>query len=355
MTSSIKILNGALDDSPLRGGTIILRGVVDTDSLRHIQVDPYYQRDVMHIAPRHTLMKAMKAGEPFPDVEIGVRGENFVERESGIFIQSPGFIIDGLQRISAAIRFNSLHAGLPQPRIGATIHFNTTQEWERDRFNVLNTQGIRVSPAILLRNQRDKSPSMALLYDMSEEDTRFALHKRVCWKQNMARTDLIGALMLAKVTTTLHAHVGVPSRATTANLMVEYLDRLVDAIGVQNIRMNIRKFFEVLDECYGIKPIQYKDRAPQLKGTFLVTLARIFSVHEDFWQQDGRRLFISADLQKKLSQFPISDPTIINLSSAGGKATHVLFDLIREHLDKGKVRHKLKRRNVEQQEELAEA
>jgi ribosomal protein L35AE/L33A len=340
MANSIKVLNSALDESPLRGGTIILRGVLDVDSLKHLKIGDY-QREVMPLSPRHPLMKAMKAGEPFPDVELGVRGESYYENDSGFHIRDDTYIIDGLQRISAAIRFNSLFAGLPQPRIGSTIHFNTTREWERDRFDTLNTKSIRVSPGILLRNQKDKSPAMELLYDMSEEDTRFVLHKRVSWKQNMARSDLIGAMMLCRVVTSLHGHSGVPVRATTSNLMVQYLDQLVEVVGSQNIRMNLRLFFEVIDECWGIRQIQYKDHASQLKGTFLVVLAKIFSKHTDFWQMSARKLVVGVDHRRKLSQFPLSDPTVMNLAASGGKAHHVLFDMIRDHMDKGKVKHRL--------------
>jgi hypothetical protein len=346
MTMSIKVLNSALDESPLRGGTIILRGVMENDSLKSLRTDDY-QREVIPISSGHRLITAMKKGEPFPDIELGVRGENFQERNDVVFIHNDVYIIDGLQRVSAAIRFASLFPGLPQPRLGATIHFNTTREWERERFDVLNTAGVRVSPNILIRNQRENSPAIALLYDISEEDTRFALHKRVSWKQNMARTDLVTAMMLCRVTSALHSHIpGTSSRASVApREMIPQMDRIVATVTPQHMKMNLRTFFDIIDECWGIKPIQYKDKASQLKGTFLITLSRIFSNHEDFWQMSDRKLTVTPEVKKKLASFPLGDPTVQNLASAGGKAAHILYGMLRDHLDKGKVKHRLRARS----------
>lgn len=44
--NSIRVLVGALDDSDLRGGSIILRGVIDKTSLAHLQIDNY-QREAL--------------------------------------------------------------------------------------------------------------------------------------------------------------------------------------------------------------------------------------------------------------------------------------------------------------------
>jgi hypothetical protein len=338
--SSIKILNGALDETTLRGGTIILRGVVDPECLKLLKTDDY-QREVMPLPPGHRLMQAIKKGEPFPDIELGVRGENFVERNEAIFIQNDVYIIDGLQRVSAAIRYHTLTGN--HARVGATVHFNTTREWEKERFDVLNTAGVKVSPNILLRNYRDKHDSVALLYDICDDDTRFVLHKRVSWKQNMTRTDLLTAMMLCRTVMALHAHMGLYG-AKNANIMAEQMDVMLKKVGAQNFRMNVRGFYELIDECWGVSMIQYKDVAPQLKGTFLVVMARVLSDHEDFWQLDDKKLFINADLRKKLSQFPLSDPTVVNLASSGGKAHYILYGMLVDHLDRGKIKNKLRKR-----------
>lgn len=342
---SVKILNYALDETPLRGGTVILRGVVDPESLKLLKTDDY-QREVLPLSSGHSLMKALKNGEPFPDVELGVRGDAMSERNGGVYITDDVFIINGLQRVSAALRYMSLFPGANIPRIGALIHFNTTREWERERFNILGTTAVKISPNILLRNHREESPSMALLYDMCEEDTRFVLHKRVSWKQNMVRADLITAMMLCRVVGSIHNHI-IGSRSMAVREMVPILDRMVSIVGAQNVKMNTRVFFEVIDECWGIKMIQYRDTAAQLRGTFLVVLARLMSVHEDFWQLSDKKLVLHSDMRRKLAQFPLSDPTVVNLAASGGKAHHILYEMIKEHLDRGKIKNRLRLRPQE--------
>ena len=71
---SVKIINGALHESPLRGGTVILRGVIDVGSLKTLRFDDY-QREALPLSSLAKLTNALKAGESLPDIEIGMRGD----------------------------------------------------------------------------------------------------------------------------------------------------------------------------------------------------------------------------------------------------------------------------------------
>lgn len=346
MAKSIRILHYALDDSPLRGGTVIVRGVIDPISLEDILTDDY-QREAMPLTPRSRIFQGLTKGEPFPDVELGMRGERMMEKNNTLYLQDDTYIIDGLQRISGAIRFLSLRPG-SEVRLGATIHLNTTKEWEKERFEVLNISRVKVSPNILLRNRRDNSPVLASLFDISSDDTRFVLHQRVSWEQRMNRNDLITAMMLLKVFGSLHRHFGGSGRSERMSEMVPQMDRTFEKLGPQFTRENMRTFFSLLDECWGVKMIQYRDTATQLRGTFMIVLAKLLSDHEDFWSSMDKRLVISPELRKKLASFPLADPTVVSLAAASGKAGHMLYSMMKDHLNSGKRTNHLKiRKNVD--------
>lgn len=331
--TSIRIINYALDDSPLRGGTIILRGVVSADTLQFLKTDEY-QREILAITPRSKIQQGLRAGEPFPDIELGMRGERFVERNDAIFLQDEVYIIDGLQRVSGALHYLANQTGAPV-RLGAVVHFNTTKAWERDRFEILNMERRKVSPNLLLRNTADSSDAIALLLEMCREDTRFALHQRVGWQQLMKRGELITALQLIKTVNLLHRHgVGQRGGRTTMRELAEFFNKVYKEFGTQTVRLNTRAYFDLIDECWGLRAIQYRETAPQVRGNFNFVLALILSDHEDFWQ--GKKLFVSTDMKKKLSKFKLSDPNISNLASSGYGGQQLLYAMLKDHINSGR-------------------
>jgi len=125
--TSLKVLSGALDE--LTEGQIVLRGVIDPASLGGL-LKPDYQRETLRKATIEGLMSAFRDGAGrVPDVELAVRGERYGCTDSGgtYTITGDVFIIDGLQRISAAKHFA---ADGGKPLVGAMIHFGTTEEWK---------------------------------------------------------------------------------------------------------------------------------------------------------------------------------------------------------------------------------
>ena len=339
----VVITNGALDE--IGNGDIILRGVVLSDTLRLLKTDAY-QREAMPLTSLQDIMSALENGEALPDIELGMRGQNFKEVAPGRFVlRDDVYIVDGQQRTNAAIHHIATHPDA-NVHLGATVHFSTTESWERDRFHTLNTQGIKVSPNVILRNRADTSTSMRLLYDLCTKTTSFTLHGRVCWKQRMVKGELVTALTLAKTVGLLHGHKA-PSRRNKIDELVPALDKAVDLVGIMNMRDNIRTFFSLLDECWGVRHVQYREGASYLRGNFLNVLARILSDHYDFWQdEEERKLFVEASLRRKLAQFPVTqDPNIVNLASSGGKSREILYVLLRDHLNRGKRAKRLRSRN----------
>lgn len=337
----VKIINGALDELP--NGDIVLRGVVEPGTLDSLKVDGY-QREVMPLTALGSIIDALKQGETLPDIELGMRGEEYKERNGVITLGNSVFIIDGLQRINAALHLRTAHPEV-QTRIGAMVHFGTSREWERERFRILNTLRSKVSPNVILRNKREESTAIDALFSLCEKDKSFVLHDRVSWQQRMTRGQLLGALMLSKVAGRLHAHKA-PTKRTNLEELVPALDKAIVVFGVQNFRDNTRAFFDLVDECWGIKRIQYKEGAAYIKGSFLGVLAAVLSDHLDFWRQpDEKKLSIDASLRRKIALFPVNDPQVVNLASSGGKSRDMLYMMMRDHINRGKRGKRLKSRD----------
>lgn len=341
--SPIKLFNAALDDAEESPAGVVLRGALDMNSLHHLLHDDY-QREAQPLSSQWRIIDALQKGSRLPDVDLGMRGDDFTTREGSFYLKDPVYIIDGVQRISTIIHFLNTNPDTPV-RIGATVHLNTTKEWERERFHKLNNWRHKLSPNILLRNMRESNPGVMMLFRLSKDDKAFPLHNRVSWSQRMTRGELLTALTFAKAVAHLHGHK-VSSHRSSVEETGEGLKKLIDLVGVQAVRENIRQFFDLIDSCWGIKSVQYKEGAIYMRGQFLFVLARLLSDHHDFWQDDTeKRLFINADLRRKISQFPIHDPEVCRLAGSSGSARQILYMLIRDHINKGKTTKRLRARS----------
>src|ERR1039458_5813962 len=196
---SVKMIHAALDEE---GGEIILRGVVDPASLIHLKVDEY-QREILPLSKINVLANAITNGS-VPDIDLGMRGGSFLERDGAFYLQDPVYIVDGLQRTTAAMEVMKKNV---VPHLGATVHFNTTEVWERNRFRVLNVSRVKLSPSILLRNLKVDNEAIEMLYHLCL-DSKFVLHNRVCWQQRMQRDHLVQATQLVKAAGFLHSRFG---------------------------------------------------------------------------------------------------------------------------------------------------
>lgn len=128
----LRIVSGALDE--LNERQIVLRGVIDPASLGGL-LRPAYQRETLPKPTIEGLMEAFRNGSGrVPDVELAVRGQQYgcADDQKGTYtITGDVYIIDGLQRISAARQ--CVYDG-GKPLIGAMIHFGTTEQWEGNDF-----------------------------------------------------------------------------------------------------------------------------------------------------------------------------------------------------------------------------
>lgn len=331
----VRLLNAGLDE---RGDDIIAQGWIDLESMHALRVDEY-QREVLGALTsgrKSSLRKAVEEGARLPNIIIGMRGERYEVKGGTMTLLDRCYIVDGLQRIAAMLHYAETHPeDTKNVRIGAEIRFNTNKDSERELFLALNTSRVPVAPAVILRNLRQDHPSILTLYGLSHNDTKFALHDRVSWNQRMARHEFITAQMLAKTASALHGPASVQGgRSERPHLLAAALDGYAKHYGLTTFRRNVATFFEIIDQCFGIRSIQYKEVSPQLRGNFLNTVARVFAQHEDFWGgEDNKSLEVSAEMRRKLSAFPINDPEVMRLCGAGNSAMPILMSMMVDHFN----------------------
>lgn len=334
MKQSIKITNAALAD--WGEGDIILRGVVDPTSLSTLKVASY-QREVQGRKHIRGIMKGFESRGSVPDVELGMRGHSYTEAGGDFFLLDDVFIIDGLQRTTAAMEV--LQKGV-LPRLGCMIHFDTTEPWERTRFELLNTHRSKVASSVLINNLAADNEAVALLKLLCK-DSSFALANRVAWKQKMCRGQLVQAQLLLKTVGVLHRRFAPGLVSSRYMDVCTGLEKLYKQLGRTRLRENIKRFFETVDECYDIRNVQYASLAPYLKTGFLRQLASVFAAHEDFWNDS--EFVISTDLKRKLKLFRnrMDDRNVAGLCGASGAAGAQLYTLLVEHINSGKRNRRL--------------
>lgn len=328
---SVRVFNGALDE---RGTDTVLRGVVSPDTFHLLQVAPY-QREILPQATIAGLMHALQEGR-VPDIVLGMRGSRQSDDGRGVIrLLDPVFVIDGLQRVTAAREL--LKRGTATPHLGATILFDTTEESERDLFRRLNVERINLSTNVVLRNDRADVPVLDVLARLCEAP-EFCLSGRVCWQQRMARNHLVTAVTFVKVVAMLHSRFGGPKESHLDRL-VRGLQTVMEQRGQQFIRQNTQTLFDIVEECWGVRRIAYRDGAVYMRLAFLISLAELFTKFDVFWQ--GGTLQVERGYRRKLSTFPLDDPHIAKLAGSGLAPRALLFRLLLDHVNSGKRTRRL--------------
>lgn len=342
--TTVRILRPSLDD--LRPRQTVLRGIVHNDDLQHLRND-FYQRELLQESQRREIMVALDSASQLPDIELGMRGDRFqVNTENEVILLDPVFIIDGRQRVGTTLKYLAERAN-PRVHIGAIVHFNTNVDWERARFQVLNTARVKVSPSLLLRNIKDNCAPLAMLYGLSMADSTFPLYRRVTWKQNPARDDMLSAVAFVRVALRMHSHL-IPSRQSIAvSNVTGLLGRLEQRIGMAMIRANVTALWKLIDDVWGIRGNSIRAELPHVRSGFLDVFSDILADHVDFWgQPDEVRFGTPYELKNKLAKFPIFDPEIVRLASSAGKAREALYFILLTHINSGKRTKRLVPRNA---------
>lgn len=324
-TRDVIIRSGALEQE---GETIVLRGVIDPSSLDLLQIDEYQRHDM----ERDDIYRGLRDGTAFPDIQIGLRSQEFRSDGDTFYLPACAYVIDGWQRVSSAKRLMDLVVDA-NVRLGAKVHFGTDLFWETKHFEKWNAGQRKISPSKLLANRKERNVSVNMLMGLTENEMSFPLVGRVCWSQSMARRDLITAMSVTKISLMLHRHRS-SARGWRYEQVADGLDVLMSKLPVGALRHNINTFFQVIDQCWGLRDIEYRLSAPQTKEVLLWALAGLFSDHLDFWDDD-QWLSVDPNIVAKLSKFSLRDVTVQRLAGSGGRSREVLYFLLRNHVNKG--------------------
>lgn len=336
----VRVINGVLDEHGESTSSLMLHGRLDPATLHFLKVADY-QRP---LGDRPDIFEAFKNGLVVPSVEIGVRGQDFGGGGGEDYIiRSPAYIIDGWQRIGTAMKVLQYHPQLPI-RIFASIHFETTLEWESQRFVSLNKNIKRVSPNIHMRNMCSSNDALRALHDVTAKDPNFPLFQKVTWNQNARRGELVSATTLTIALEFLHMHrVALGNR--TADALAFNLLKIYKAVTPATFRRNIYTFVNLINDCWPVGGIEYRAKASQVKTSFMFELARLLSQHSVFWEHNDNTLVIGADDRRKLAKFPISDPHVSSLCGSGGQSRHILYKLLVDHMNSGRRTQRLRSRD----------
>lgn len=363
-TKEIKVVNAALEEAS--DGSVVLRGTLAMESLPHLRVDDY-QREVLAKSGsggRKTskIRKGIESGARMPTIELGMRGQNFTSSGRTFVLHDPTYIVDGLQRVSAMLQYIEDHQGKPNGALplGAEIHFKTNKQLEKERFAALNgSLRTPVSPNVLLRNMREQHPALLTIYGLSMRDKDFALYERVTWNQRMKQSELLTAMSVVKAALNLHRSTveRTKSGSQRANRVqgpaasgetdkykaISVLDRVAREIGLQTFRENIKDFFNLIDECWGIRNIEYGEAQGHLRSNFLTVLGSFISNNVQLWEdEDQHSMKIDKWTRDRLKSFPVNDPEIRRLSAAGTMVIPTLYNYLLNHMNKHKHKNKFK-------------
>lgn len=333
-TEAVRLTKAALDETSK--GDIVLRGVLDPKTFHLIGVDTY-QREILPLSSLSGLVDAFAAGAQVPDVTLGMRGGGYVEHDGAFTLRNDTYVIDGLQRLSAAAHVMRT-ARNPEPHLGAVVYFNTTRASECDLFRVLNTSQAKLSPGVLLRNLKDTNTAIDMLI-MLCHDKSFALAEKVCWNQRMKRSELITAMSFLRAVNILHSTFG-PGLSSRYDEAARGSEKIMRTMGRTTMRDNTKTFFEVIDSAFGIRSLSFKQGATHLKGGFLTALALVLAHHRNFWDSN-KKLVIAPDMRRKLATFPINDNAVRSLATSNQKGQTLLYRFLIDHFNKGKHIHRL--------------
>lgn len=330
----VRLTKCALDATP--SGDIVLRGVLDPKTIHCIKVDDY-QREVLPLSSLSNIANALKNGRQVPDVTIGMRGGDYVERDGVFTLKDEVYVIDGLQRLSSATHVMRTGGNL-DPHLGAIVYFNTTRNTENELFRILNTSQTKLAPSVLIRGVKETNVAIEMMFNLCF-DKSFAMSGKICWQQRMKRGELITAMQLLRVTNILHSSFG-PTLATRWDEACRGAERIMKTVGRTTMRENIKTYFEVLDSGFGIRSLSFKEGATHLRSGFMQALALMLAHHKNFW--DGsRKLVIAADNRRKLSNFPMNDPNVQKLATSNQKGQMLLYRFLVDHMNSGKRTHRL--------------
>ena len=330
---------------------VVIRGELEPETLLSLQYD-WYQRGTVAPKKIKELMEGIeKSSENFPDLTIGMRGQQHDITNSEVILHDPTYIIDGLQRWTACIML--MEKGI-LPYMGCKVFLGSDIDFELRMFRDLNSKRTSMSASVLLRNEKEYSRVAGTLWGLAR-DPKFAMCGRVAWDQQVDKTlngQLLRGVTLLDVLFMLHGHV--PTVVFTRGPVVKRLyalEKYIDAIGLQQARENLTTFFDIVDEAWGIRGNQIRYNVTFLTNGWLQTLAKLFSDHREFWRD--AELSVSAPLMRDLKRIRWTDQNLEMMARGNATAHEHLKSAFLDVINKGKSTGRLVDRYTLERAEMA--
>lgn len=132
--TQIKIINPSIFDINMHK---IIMGFITSDSLPNLKIASYQREEVISEGYLINLKTAI-LDSILPPIELGMRGSDYKQEDSILYINSDVYIIDGLQRVSAC---KAVVAEQPsfKPLLQCMIFIDSKESWEMERFEIMNT------------------------------------------------------------------------------------------------------------------------------------------------------------------------------------------------------------------------
>lgn len=346
----IKLRHGLIVN-PQQNRTVI-RGELEPETLLGLEVD-WYQRGKVSASKIRDLMEGIKKGaENIPDITIGMRGTGYDITNTDVMLNDRVFIIDGLQRWTACIML--LDKGI-MPLLGAKVFLPTDINFELMMFRELNSKRTSMAASVLLRNEKEFSRVAGTLWGISR-DPAFALANRIAWDQQVERKlggQLLRGITMLDIVAFLHGHIQSISGFNRGGALKRLygLEKHIDNVGLQQARTNLIKFFDVVDEVWGIRDAQIKYSETFMTPGWLTTLARVFSDHREFWREN--ELSVGVSYIRDLKRIRWTDPKLEALARGTSTGLDMLKTSFVEIINKGKSSGRLVDRYTLDRAELA--
>ena len=317
----VHLIDAAPAWTRLRGERIrVLRGTLQPKYFDAIDVPPY-QRLLMTTAKHDELIEALgPEGMGIPDdLLFCTRSTQFKALSHGeLLIPTHAlYTLDGLQRYGAAMA--RLEHGLETDDFGVKILMGTTHELEVDLFYQVNRLQTKVATHVHLRNAGTNA-ALEALRQMSDETRGFP---RVQWDQQKRKGDEITAHTLYETAIVLHGY----AQHRDIEGIIEALDDLASELGTEQLAVNVKTFYAVVDQVVnGTDLSQYARRVGLLRG-----MALLFAKYENFWR--STKLLVAKDFIAKMHGIRFGE---IQDALRQNNAAEAVCRRLEIHLEKGR-------------------
>lgn len=327
---SVRIIHAGVGEGVVWGRMAqVVRGTLLPQFMpeaKGVIIIPEYQRMEMTSGDKQADLMAALAPEGIGvpgDLLACMRGESFHRvGQSEVVLETDSlYLLDGHQRIAAARA--RLKAGQKVQPLGIKILLGTAEEEEVKLFEQHNLYQTNVSSDVHLRNS-DTNPTIRDLHKFATTTEGFP---KVRWDQQKVPGEQLKARMLFETTIVLHGY----SPGKPLDEILVALEEVGKKHGTTLVVQNVKAFFEVVEEIFGVRPDDERDDAVRVSKLMyrlplLCGLAKLFSKYEQFWDKKSpNKLKVSKVDIKKLRGLKAKDLDR-ELERAGAtKAVHELL------------------------------